>query len=113
MLVPFHCRVILVLIAAAPAALGLLVLSRPGQERDDAQMRFQLAAKGSTIDVEVGPGDLVVSGEELKRWVQNAADAIVAYYGRFPVPHLELHLRVSERAGVHGGRTFPAPDGGR
>jgi hypothetical protein len=95
-----------VLIAAAPAALDLLVLSRPGQERDDAQMRFQLAAKGSTIDVEVGPGDLVVSGEELKRWVQNAADAIVAYYGRFPVPHLRIQIEPSGGNGIRGGKTF-------
>jgi len=106
MLVPFHCKVILVLIAAAPTALGLLVLSRPGQERDDAQMRFQLAAKGSKIDVEVGPGDLMVSGEELKRWVQNAADAIVAYYGRFPVPHLRIQIEPSGGNGIRGGKTF-------
>lgn len=106
MLVPFHCKVVLVLIAAAPAALGLLVLSRPSQERDDAQMRFQLAAKGSNIDVEVGPGDLMVSGEELKRWVQNAADAIVAYYGRFPVPHLRIQIEPSGGNGIRGGKTF-------
>ena len=106
MLVPFHCKVFLVLIAAAPAALGLLVLSRPSQERDDAQMRFQLAAKGSKIDVEVGPGDLMVSGEELKRWVQNAADAIVAYYGRFPVPHLRIQIEPSGGNGIRGGKTF-------
>jgi hypothetical protein len=95
-----------VLIAAAPAALGLLVLSRPSQEPDDAQMRFQLAAKGSKIDVEVGPGDLMVSGEELKRWVQNAADAIVAYYGRFPVPHLRIQIEPSGGNGIRGGKTF-------
>ena len=106
MLVPFHCKVVLVLIAAAPAALGLLMLSRPSQERDDAQMRFQLAAKGSNIDVEVGPGDLMVSGEELKRWVQNAADAIVAYYGRFPVPHLRIQIEPSGGNGIRGGKTF-------
>ena len=106
MLVPFQCKVILVLFAAAPAALGLLVLSRPSQERDDAQMRFQLAAKGSKIDVEVGPGDLMVSGEELKRWVQNAADAIVAYYGRFPVPHLRIQIEPSGGNGIRGGKTF-------
>ena len=110
-LVSFHCKVVLVLIAAAPAALGLLVLSRPSQERDDAQMRFQLAAKGSKIDVEVGPGDLMVSGEELKRWVQNAADAIVAYYGRFPVPHLRIQIEPSGGNGIRGGKTFPRGGG--
>lgn len=106
MLVPFHCRVILVLIAAAPAALGLLALSRPGQERDGAQMRFQLAAKGSQIDVDVRPGELTVSEDELKRWVQNAADAIVAYYGRFPVPHLRIQIEPSGGNGIRGGKTF-------
>jgi len=106
MLVPFQCKVILVLIAAAPAALGLLVLSRPGQERDDAQTRFQLAAKGSKIDVEVRPGELTVSEDELKRWVQNAADAIVAYYGRFPVPHLRIQIEPSGGNGIRGGKTF-------
>ena len=96
----------LALIAALPTALGLLVLSRGGQERDGEQMRFQLAAKGSKIDVEVGPGDLMVSGEELKRWVQNAADAIVAYYGRFPVPHLRIQIEPSGGNGIRGGKTF-------
>src|SRR6516164_9009312 len=106
MLVPFHCKVILVLFAAAPAALGLLVFSRPGQERDDAQMRFQLAAKGSKIDVEVGQGELAVSQDELNRLVQNAADAIVAYYGRFPVPHLRIQIEPSGGNGIRGGKTF-------
>ena len=106
MLAPFHCRVILVLIAAAPTALGLLVFSRGSQERDGAQMRFQLAAKGSKIDVEVGPGELMVSEDELKRWVQNAADAILAYYGRFPVPHLRMRIEPSGGNGIRGGKTF-------
>lgn len=106
MLVPFHYRVILVLVAAAPTALGLLVLSRRGQERDGAQMRFQLAAKGSKIDVQVGPGELTVTEDELKRWVQNAADAIVAYYGRFPVPHLRMQIEPSGGNGIRGGKTF-------
>ena len=96
----------LALIAGLPTALGLLVLSRGGQERDGEQMRFQLAAKGSKIDVEVGPGELMVSEDELKRWVQNAADAIVAYYGRYPVPHLRIRIEPSGGNGIRGGKTF-------
>jgi hypothetical protein len=106
MLLPFHYRVILVLIAAAPTACGLLALSRRGQERDAARMRFQLTAKGSQIDVEVGQGELAVSQDELNRWVQNAADAIVGYYGRFPVPHLRLQIEPSGGNGIRGGKTF-------
>jgi hypothetical protein len=96
----------LALIAAAPTALGLLVLSRGGQERDGSQMRFQLAPKGSKVDVEVGPGELMVSEDELKRWVQNGADAIVAYYGRFPVPRLRMRIEPSGGNGIRGGKTF-------
>ena len=106
MLVPFHYKVIFTLIAAAPTAFGLLVLPRRVQEQDGAQKRFQLTAKGSEINVEVGQGELTVSGDELKRWVQNAADAIVAYYGRFPVPHLRLQIEPSRGYGIRGGTTF-------
>ena len=48
----------------------------------------------------------MVSGEELKRWVQKAADAIVAYYGRFPVPHLRIQIEPSGGNGIRGGKTF-------
>jgi hypothetical protein len=99
-------KTILVLAAAACGALGLVALPRRGQERNGAQMQFQLAAKGSQIDVEVGRGQLAVSEEELKRWVQNAADAIVAYYGRFPVQHLEVKIEPSAGHGIRGGKTF-------
>jgi len=106
MLLPFRYKVMLVLVAIAPTACGLTALFRRVQERDGAPMRFQLTTKGSQIDVEVGQGELAVSQDELKRWVQNAADAIVAYYGRFPVPHLRLQIEPSGGNGIRDGKTF-------
>lgn len=106
MLQLFQKKARLVFIAAASGALGLLALPRRSQEGNGAQMQFQLPAKGSEIDAVVGQGELAVSQEELKRWVQNAADAIVAYYGRFPVPHLQLKIEPSGGHGVRGGKTF-------
>jgi len=106
MLLPFRYKVMLVLIAIAPTASGFTALFRRVQERDAAPMRFQLTTKGSQIDVEVGQGELAVSQDELKRWVRNAADAIVAYYGRFPVPHLRLQIEPSGGNGIRGGKTF-------
>ena len=106
MLLPFRYKVLLVLIAIAPTASGFTALFRRVQERDAAPMRFQLTTKGSQIDVEVGQGELAVSQDQLKRWVQNAADAIVAYYGRFPVPHLRLQIEPSGGNGIRGGKTF-------
>ena len=76
MLLPFRYKVMLVLVAIAPTACGLTALFRRVQERDGAPMRFQLTTKGSQIDVEVGQGELAVAQGELKRWVENAADAI-------------------------------------
>src|SRR5206468_9128783 len=35
-----------------------------------------------------------------------AADAVVAYYGRYSVPHLFLQIRPFDGKGVRGGRTF-------
>src|ERR1700756_4654121 len=102
----FEKKTILVLAAAACGALGLLALPRRGQERNGAQMQFRLSAKGSQIDVEAGRGQLAVSQEDLKRWVRNAADAIVAYYGRFPVQHLQLKIEPSAGHGIRGGKTF-------
>ncbi len=81
--------------------------------RLSAQRTFTIECGTSRIAASVDEGLQHLAPAQLKHWVQNAADAVVAYYGRFPVPHVELHIRVSERAGIHGGRTFPAPDGGR
>jgi hypothetical protein len=102
----FHERTILLLVAVASIALGLPALRRTEQEGDTSQMQFQLSAKGSLIDARVGQGELAVSQDELKRWVENAADAVVAYYGRFPVPHLRLEIEPSSGNGIRGGKTF-------
>jgi len=106
MVLLFGERTILLLVAVAATALGLLSHTRPNQEGVKAQKRFELSAKGSQIEVAVGQGELVISQDELKRWVQNAADAIVAYYGRFPVPHLRLEIEPSSGNGIRGGKTF-------
>ncbi len=47
---------------------------------------------------------------DLITWVQRAGDAVCTYYGKFPVPEVNLDVRVSGGAGVRGGVTYP--DGG-
>lgn len=97
------------LVAIASGALALLALPPQSQERD--QMQFQLSPKGSQIDVIVSQGDFAVSQNDLRQWVQKAADAVVAYYGRFPVPHLRLQIGPSSGNGIRGGKTFPRGGG--
>ena len=74
---------------------------------------FRLQLGGGTIDVDIEPGKLAVTHEQLKDWVTWAAKSIVAYYGRFPVDHLTIHIERFEGDGVRGGHTFGRDDGGR
>src|SRR6266404_1011096 len=71
-----------------------------------AETKFTIDAALSRIDVSVEATFPQVSDAQLKRWVQNAADAVVAYYGRYSVPHVFLQIRPFDGKGVRGGRTF-------
>lgn len=97
---------ILLLVAVASTAFGLPSCGSSNQEGARKLMRFELSAKGSEIEVVLGQGELALSQDQLKRWVQNAAAAIVAYYGRFPVPHLRVQIEPSSGNGIRGGKTF-------
>ncbi len=76
------------------------------------QMLSTIQIGNSRIDVTLESGDLGVSQDELLTWVRNAAESVAAYYLRYPVPHVALHIIPSGGRGVYGGRTFGADDGG-
>ena len=76
-------------------------------------MTSTLFVGNSRIDVIFEAGSTRLSTEEVLRWVQIAADAVRGFYGRFPVAHVSLHIRETHGAGVRGGMTFGAADGGR
>jgi hypothetical protein len=86
-----------------------LLLSIPQRLRGETN--FTVEAASAKIDATVASDARKVSDSQLKRWVQKAADAVVAYYGRYPVPHLTLQIRSFEGKGVRGGQTF-SRDGG-
>src|SRR5260370_32404961 len=71
-----------------------------------AEANFTVEAGSSKIDASVSGDALKVSDSRLKQWVQKAADAVVAYYGRYSVPHLTLQIRSFDGRGVRGGQTF-------
>ena len=92
------------------AGLWLLLLLF-AQQSVRAETKFTVDAASSKIETTVNAVGLRVSDSQLKQWVQKAADAVVAYYGRYPVPHLTLQIRSFEGKGVRGGQTF-SRDGG-
>ena len=45
-------------------------------------------------------------------WVQMAGEAVATYYGRYPVPHLELRISPFDGRGVRHGMTWGRDGGG-
>jgi hypothetical protein len=76
------------------------------------EMTSTIVIGNSRIDVTTERGSLAVSNTDVLAWVQAAADSVVAYYGRFPVPHVFLRIIPTRGKGVRNGKTF-GYDGGR
>jgi hypothetical protein len=78
--------------------LAALVASGPEVTRVDVG--------GSRIDVTIGPAEPSVPRKALMTWVERAAHAVSAYYGRFPVPYARLSIATGGKGAVGNGVTF-------
>jgi hypothetical protein len=76
-----------------------------------SEENFVVVTGSSRIEVSLDDALPRLSQAQLKHWIQNAADAVVAYYGRFPVPRATLRIRAFDGSGVRGGQTFPMHGG--
>ena len=65
----------------------------------------ELRIDGATITIDYGCSR-GPSLDVLRPWVQDAADAIKIYYGRFPVRHLRIAVTATEGRGVQSGTTY-------
>jgi hypothetical protein len=65
---------------------------------------------GRRVELRLENGMLVSAGiqapPEVQRWVQQASQAITAYYGRFPVERARMMLEGVDGSGVRWARTF-------
>lgn len=61
---------------------------------------------GGTLKVAFAPGDPGMAQKTWLDWVAKSADAIVAYYGRFPVGAARLLLVPGEGRGISHGQAF-------
>jgi len=95
---------------------GLLLLSvtlaigRTGTSKA-GEMTSTLLIGGSKIDVTIEAGAMKLSQAELLHWAQMAAEAVAAYYGRYPVPHAQIRIIPVDGSGIRHGQTF-GYDGG-
>jgi hypothetical protein len=69
-------------------------------------MTSTLLIGGGRIDVTIEPGELKLTQAEVLHWVQLAGEAVTTYYGRYPVPHVELRIFPFHGSGVRHGQTF-------
>jgi len=75
------------------------------------QMTSTLLIDGSKIDVSIESGKMKLSQPQLVQWVKSAAEAVATYYGRYPVPRVQIRIIPVDGSGVRHGQTF-GYDGG-
>ncbi len=75
------------------------------------QMTSTLLIGGSKIDVRIESGKMKLSQPQLVQWVKSAAEAVATYYGRYPVPRVQIRIIPVDGSGVRHGQTF-GYDGG-
>jgi hypothetical protein len=80
----------------------IAALAAPAEARSET---FRVAVPDGEIVVTLGPDASPVPRAALVTWVENAARAIAAVFGRFGVPEARLDLRTGERGRIHSGRT--------
>lgn len=104
----FAARVYLCWVVMAASLTLLPLSSRAEAASEQAQPLFPttITLANVTIDVAFAPGALALSREQVSRWVTASAQAVIAYYGQFPVPRVRLLLMPFAGDRVGSGTTY-------
>ena len=66
-----------------------------------------ISVGGASIQIDFSPGKIDLPEADVVQWISNAARAVSAYYGKYPVPRERvLVVFVEGRSGVGGGTTW-------
>ncbi len=88
------------LLTAVPAALACSRLSF-----GSTQTRLRIA--NATLHVHFPNGQEPEEGRALiARWVERSAEAVAAYFGRFPIATVHVAIALGSGSGVRGGQTY-------
>jgi len=67
---------------------------------------------GGEIEIHFQDGpSFALPHEAFVHWIHAAAEAVTAYYGRYPVTHVDIEITPQEGHGIHEGTTY-AHNGG-
>lgn len=67
---------------------------------------LELPVHDSTVLITHQPRELGMHDADLERWVSDAARAVDAYYGRFPVHRVKVEVHAAEGRGAQTGITY-------
>lgn len=87
---------------------GAEFVLRPGSEprwthvSPAASQSFFVGAGSGAIEVTVFDGELTVERSDIRSWMTAASDAIVAYYGEFPVGTVRVGVEPADGHGISG-----------
>lgn len=78
---------------------------------DEQPVVLRRAVAGSVIELQLAGAFSAATAAALPGWVDAAARAVAAYFGRFPLPRVELLIQAQPGiAGLRGGTTFGEPE---
>jgi predicted metalloprotease with PDZ domain len=91
------------------AAAAASVVARAVKADDEQPVIVTQPVPGAQIELQFTPDFGDEQRERARQWVVSSAEAVSSYFGRFPVPQLELLLQGSDGSGVVNGATFGEP----
>lgn len=98
------------LAAAAVSAFGCASAPPPAANAlADAPEVLQISVGAASIELQFAPGLAPGVREHAHAWVHACASAVAAYFGRFPLPQVELLIVPEPGAGVLGGTSHAEP----
>ena len=75
-------------------------------EAFDKLVPQDLIVGSSKLHVAFAPGEFTLPKERVLAWLENSANAVAGYYGRFPVASARILIVPIEGRGVRGGQAF-------
>lgn len=91
------------------AALAMIFTMISNAAADDGGASFHthtLRYDQSAIAVHIADDVEGVDQEEIVQWVRRAADAVITYYGRYPVAHVDVTVHAAPDGGLGSGRAY-------
>ncbi|MFM9914260.1 MAG: hypothetical protein ACKVOX_00520 [Rhizobacter sp.] len=107
---PDRRRLLVTLLPAAwPVISGGAPLAARGADLRGEPAVESISVIRSRLELRFAPGFGPSLQAAARNWVRNSADAVARYFGRFPVPRVELLLVPEDGSGVRGGVTYGEP----